>query len=76
MSRPRTPPSPDVLSTREGEVADLVAAGLPNKVIARQLGISPETVKKHLSRSFVKLEVSNRVQFATAWRVVREQSRR
>jgi DNA-binding NarL/FixJ family response regulator len=40
----------------------MLAAGHPNKVIARQLEISPNTVKTHISRIFEKLEVANRTQ--------------
>ena len=36
-----------LLTPREQEVMDLVIAGEPNKVIARQLGISPKTVEFH-----------------------------
>jgi ATP/maltotriose-dependent transcriptional regulator MalT len=43
-------------------VLDLLAAGQSNKVIARALGISPNTVKTHLARLFAKLEVESRTQ--------------
>lgn len=50
------------ISSREAEVLALVASGQSNKVIARTLSISPNTVKTHLSRLFEKLGVSSRTQ--------------
>jgi DNA-binding NarL/FixJ family response regulator len=52
------------LSARETEVLGLVAAGLPNKRIARELGISEKTVKAHLTRIFGVLGVTDRTQAA------------
>jgi DNA-binding NarL/FixJ family response regulator len=52
------------LSARETEVLALVARGLPNKLIARQLGISERTVKGHLTRVFEHIGVSDRTQAA------------
>lgn len=43
------------LTTREQQVADLAAAGLPVKRIAEQLGISPRTVEVYKSRMAQKL---------------------
>jgi DNA-binding NarL/FixJ family response regulator len=51
---------PGGLTTREAEVLCLLAQGLPNKSIARQLGISPKTVSNHIERIYAKLNVSNR----------------
>lgn len=48
------------LSPREQAIAQLVAAGLPNKVIAHQLQISQWTVASHLRRSFIKVGVCSR----------------
>jgi len=48
------------LSHRELHVLKQVAAGLSNKQIARQLGISEKTVRNHLSRVFNKLGATNR----------------
>ena len=58
------PTSPDGLTSREREVLILVASGLPNRNIARDLGISEKTVKNHLAAVFVKLGVSDRTQAA------------
>ena len=38
----------------------LLAVGLPNKGIARQLGISPKTVGNHVEHIYTKLGVTNR----------------
>ncbi len=50
------------ISTRECEVLEMLAAGHANKVIARHLDISPNTVKTHVARLFEKLEVASRTQ--------------
>lgn len=51
---------PAGLTTREAEVLGLLARGLPNKGIARQLGISPKTVSNHIEHVYTKLAVSSR----------------
>jgi LuxR family maltose regulon positive regulatory protein len=50
------------LTERELEVLQLLAAGAPNRAIAERLVVTQETVKKHLSHLFDKLEVANRTQ--------------
>jgi LuxR family maltose regulon positive regulatory protein len=50
------------LSRREVEVLCLVAVGLSNKEIARQLCISLRTVKYHTNNIYTKLNVSSRTQ--------------
>lgn len=50
----------DALSEREAKVVSLLAQTLPNKKIARTLGISPETVKWHLKNIYGKLGVTSR----------------
>jgi LuxR family maltose regulon positive regulatory protein len=50
------------LTARELEVLGLLAAGAPNRAIAEQLVVTPETVKKHLSHLFDKLGAANRTQ--------------
>jgi len=52
------------LSDRELEVLRCVAEGLPNKVIARRLGISEKTVKAHLTRVYQQIGVTDRTQAA------------
>jgi DNA-binding NarL/FixJ family response regulator len=48
------------LTTREREILDLMAAGKPNGEIARQLFISPKTVRNNISSIFTKLQVADR----------------
>ncbi len=58
-----TPPLLDdapTLSPREQEVLAQVASGLPNKAIARKLGITDHTVKFHVSSVLSKLEAASR----------------
>ena len=45
-----------LLTEREREVLDLVAAGEPNKIIARHLGISFRTVELHRAHIIEKLQ--------------------
>jgi DNA-binding CsgD family transcriptional regulator len=52
------------LSRREVQVLGQVAAGLSNKEIARQLGISRATVRNHLSHACNKLRATNRTSAA------------
>src|SRR3954468_20617636 len=51
-----------VLTEREREVVRLVASGLSNDEIARELVISPLTAKTHITRAIAKLGVRDRVQ--------------
>ncbi|GAA3450858.1 response regulator transcription factor [Dactylosporangium matsuzakiense] len=52
----------DVLTARESEVVRLVASGLSNEEIARELYISPLTAKTHVTRAIAKAGVRDRVQ--------------
>jgi DNA-binding NarL/FixJ family response regulator len=54
------PPLVESLTARELEVLTLLADGLPNKQIARALGLSDETIKFHVASIFGKLGASNR----------------
>src|SRR6201996_1151902 len=54
-------PSP-LLSEREREVLDLIAAGSTNREIASRLYLSPHTVKDHTSALFRKLGARNRAE--------------
>lgn len=58
------------LTPRERAVLDHVAEGRTNKAIARELSISPATVKAHVERLIAKLGVADRTQaavLATRW---------
>ena len=50
------------LTERELEVLRLLSVGAPNRAIAEDLVITLDTVKRHLSHLFSKLEVANRTQ--------------
>ncbi|WIX90744.1 response regulator transcription factor [Amycolatopsis sp. DG1A-15b] len=52
----------ELLSDRERQIVTAVAQGKPNAEIAGELFLSEATVKTHITRTFAKLDVSNRVQ--------------
>jgi DNA-binding NarL/FixJ family response regulator len=54
------------LTTREHEVLQLVAEGLPNKIIAARLKVSEHTVKFHVSSIMLKLGAASRTEAVTA----------
>jgi DNA-binding NarL/FixJ family response regulator len=53
---------PDDLTAREAEVLKLLAAGLSNGEIARELFISEHTVKTHINHLFTKTRSRDRAQ--------------
>jgi LuxR family maltose regulon positive regulatory protein len=53
---------PQLLSERELQVLQLIAAGLSNSEIAEQLVVAQSTVKKHINSIFSKLHVQSRTQ--------------
>ena len=61
-------PDPGSLTSRQTRVLELLARGLSNKQIARELEISEITVKAHVSLILKKLGVCNRTQAAIAAR--------
>ena len=50
------------LSDRERQVLRLLAGGARNSEIARSLGVSPKTVRNHVSNVFTKLQVADRAE--------------
>ena len=58
------------LSSREHEVLRRIVAGDSNKMIARTLGLSPHTVKRHVANILDKLGARSRAQ-AAAWLLAR-----
>ncbi|MEL7490378.1 MAG: response regulator transcription factor [Pseudomonadota bacterium] len=50
------------ITAREVDVLTLIAAGQTNKEIARDLGVSPNTIKTHVARLYDKLDVQRRTQ--------------
>ena len=63
------PPLPE-LSTRERQIVDLVARGLGNIAVARQLAISEKTVRNQLSAILVKLGARDRAELVARARAV------
>ncbi len=53
------------ITLREREILALIAQGKANKEIGAELGIAEDTVKRHISNTFQKLDVNDRAQ-ATA----------
>ena len=69
----RASPNPQkpkqMLTVRENAIIEFIAKGKSNKEIARALGVTPETIKTHVKRIFLKLSAASRAQA-----VVRAQS--
>lgn len=55
------------LTDRERQVLALLADGLSNKLIARQLDLSLHTVKRHVANILTKLSLDSRTQAAACW---------
>lgn len=67
-SRTFPPKSAQVaLSIRECEVLRRIAAGDSNKMIARELALSPHTIKRHVANILDKLNLRSRGQAAAWW---------
>ena len=55
------------LSARERQVATLVAAGLSNREIAKELFVSQRTIDSHVAHMFTKLGIKSRARLASMW---------
>ena len=62
------------LTNREYEILSLIAKGMSNKVIARELAISDGTVKVHVKHLLKKLGLRSRVE-AAVWMVNQQGSK-
>jgi DNA-binding NarL/FixJ family response regulator len=69
VPRPPSDPRPR-LTRRQREILRLIASGLSTEGVARELTLSPETVRNHLRNVFRELNAHNRVEaIATARRL-------
>lgn len=55
------------LSGRESEILDQLSCGASNKMIADSLGITINTIEKHLSSIYKKLRVKSRIEAVLRW---------
>lgn len=63
------------LTRRETEIAELVASGLTNVEIARDLVLQPQTVKNYVHRVIHKLGLSSRFALISSWPFLRNECR-
>lgn len=56
----KAPPAGDALTTREAQVLAMLKRGQPTAAIAERLGISPVTVRRHISRTMRKTDAADR----------------
>ena len=59
-----------ILTRREKEVLELLSKGLLYKEIAEKMGVTRETVKKHLKNIYQKLHVQNKIEALNKFRLL------
>lgn len=64
------PSETSILTAREDEILDLVVSGHSNTAIAKELGLSPNTVRVHLRNASLKLNIKDRADFV-AYKAIR-----
>ena len=52
----------DVLSPREAQILRLIARGLTNRTIAREIGVAPRTADQHVHNIFIKVGIRSRAE--------------
>jgi RNA polymerase sigma factor (sigma-70 family) len=60
----------NLLTPKEKEVLELLSKGLLYKEIAERLGVTHETVKKHLKNIYQKLHVQNKIEALNKFRLL------
>lgn len=70
FQKPMLTDESSLLSSREKEVLELLSKGLLYKEIAERLGITHETVKKHLKNIYQKLHVQNKIEAVNKFRLM------
>ena len=70
FQKPAVNDESSLLSIREREVLELLSKGLLYKEIAEKLGITHETVKKHLKNIYQKLHVQNKIEALNKFRLL------
>jgi DNA-binding CsgD family transcriptional regulator len=68
VTHPRAKTGWDSLTDSELTVINLIAEGATNRSVARQLHLSPHTVKTHVHNAFAKLGITSRAQLAQLMR--------
>lgn len=70
FQKPQVNDEQSILSSREREVLELLSKGLLYKEIAERLGVTHETVKKHLKNIYQKLHVQNKIEALNKFRLL------
>jgi DNA-binding NarL/FixJ family response regulator len=70
FQQPKITDKDSLLSEREKEVLELLSKGLLYKEIAEKMGVTRETVKKHLKNIYQKLHVQNKIEALNKFRML------